>query len=80
MARAPIVTTTTADEYIFNLVQFESDASNWLSLYQECADYGMPNDNQITIKRSPGEEKLDTFTIKTGSGGKHFYFIIENGE
>ena len=55
------VTTITADEYIANLGQFESDASNWLNLYQECADYGMPNDNQITIKRSPGQKKLDTF-------------------
>ncbi len=23
------------------------------------------------------QEKLDTFTIKTGSGGRHFYFIVE---
>lgn len=81
MARAPTVTTITADEYIANLVQFESDASNWLSLYQECADYGMPNDNQITIKRSPGQEKLDTFQtegendiIKLASGLYSYMF------
>jgi hypothetical protein len=81
MARAPIVTTIKADEYIANLVQFESDASNWLSLYQDCADYGMPNDNQITIKRSPGEEKLDTFQtegendiIKLASGLYSYMF------
>ncbi len=24
------------------------------------------------------EKDFDTFTIKTGSGGKHFYFIVEN--
>jgi len=24
------------------------------------------------------EKKLDTYTIKTGSGGKHFYFIVED--
>lgn len=81
MPRAPIVTTITADEYIANMVRFESDASNWLSLYQDCADYGMPNDNQITIKRSPGEEKLDTFQtegendiIKLASGLYSYMF------
>ncbi len=81
MPRAPIVTTITADEYIANMVQFESDASNWLSLYQDCADYGMPNDNQITIKRSPGQEKLDTFQtegendiIKLASGLYSYMF------
>ena len=75
------VTTITADEYIANLGQFESDASNWLNLYQECADYGMPNDNQITIKRSPGQKKLDTFQteaendiIKLASGLYSYMF------
>ena len=24
------------------------------------------------------EKKLNTFTIKTGSGGRHFYFIVED--
>jgi len=61
MPKAITVTETTAEEYIERLTQYESDASNWLNLYQECANYGMPGDNQITIKQSPGEEKLDTF-------------------
>lgn len=26
------------------------------------------------------EKQLDTFTTKTGSGGRHFYFIVENGK
>ena len=78
---AIIVTTTTANEYIECQKELESDASNWLNLYQDCADYGMPNDNQITVKRSSGEERLDTFQteaendiIKLASGLYSYMF------
>jgi len=81
MAKALIVTKTTAIEYIERMVQFESDASNWLNLYQECADYGMPGDNQITVKQSSGEKRLDTFQtegendiIKLASGLYSYMF------
>ena len=55
------ITKPTAEEYIERMQQYESDRSNWDSLYQECADYGLPGDNQITRSQSPGEKKLDTF-------------------
>lgn len=81
MAKTVIITKTTAEEYIERMVQFESDASNWLNRYQECANYGMPGDNQITHKQSPGEKKLDTFQtegendiIKLASGLYSYMF------
>ncbi len=81
MAKALTVTTTSAQEYIDRTKKLEDDDSNWLNQYQECADYGMPNDNQITTKQSPGEEKLDTFQtegendiIKLASGLYSYMF------
>lgn len=51
----------TALEIIERMKQFESDRSNWNTQYQEVADYGLPGDNQITSKQSPGAKRPDTF-------------------
>jgi len=56
-----VATETTALEYIERMEQYEADRSNWNSLYQECADYGLPGDNQITHTQNPGEKRVDTF-------------------
>jgi len=51
----------TAESIIERMEVFEADRSNWDALWQECADYGMPGNNQITQKQSPGTKKPDTF-------------------
>ncbi len=51
----------TAESLIERITRFESDRSNWNNLYQECADWGMPANNQITSKHAKGEEKPDLF-------------------
>lgn len=35
--------------------QYESDRSNWDSQFQNCGDYGMPQNNQFTTKKAPGQ-------------------------
>jgi len=51
----------TAEEIITRMEKFEADRVNFDNQWQQCADYGMPNSNQITTKRSPGEAKPDLF-------------------
>ena len=51
----------TAEEIIQRMEQFEGDRSNWDALWQECADYGLPGDNQILRKEASGTKRLDTF-------------------
>lgn len=51
----------TAEEIITRMEKFEADRSNWDNQWQDCADYGMPNSNQITRKESPGHTKPDLF-------------------
>jgi hypothetical protein len=51
----------TAVDIIERMEQYEADRSNWDNLYQDCADYGLPGDNQITSKQNPGQQKVDTF-------------------
>jgi len=51
----------TAEEIIARMEVFEADRSNWDTLFQSCADYGMPGDNQILRKESGGTERPDTF-------------------
>lgn len=41
--------------------RFESGRVNWDSLYQECADYGMPQNNQITRTKAKGQKSIDLF-------------------
>jgi len=50
-----------AEEIIQRMERFESDRTNFDNQWQNCADYGMPNANQIVTKRSPGESKPDLF-------------------
>jgi hypothetical protein len=51
----------TAQELITRMKQFEADRSNWDSLYQDCTDYAMPNNNQVIDRKSPGQTKPDLF-------------------
>lgn len=48
-----------AQDIIKNLNQMKSERSNWDTLWQDCADYGMPGNNQITRKTSPGQRRYD---------------------
>ena len=41
--------------------RFESDRSNWDNQYQDCADYAMPQNNQIITEKSRGEPDIDLF-------------------
>ena len=50
----------TAEDIIKRMEQFEADRSNWDTSWQDCADYGLPGNNQILRKESPGTEKPDT--------------------
>lgn len=50
-----------AESIITRTEQFESGRSSWDTLWQDCADYGMPGDNQITRKESGGGVRPDTF-------------------
>lgn len=51
----------TAEEIIERMEQFEQERTNWDSLWQDCADYGMPGNNQIIRKEAPGTERIDLF-------------------
>lgn len=51
----------TAEEIIQRMKRFEADRSNFDNLYQDCTDYGMPNNNQVTRRSSSGETKPDLF-------------------
>lgn len=44
----------TAEEIIATMDEKETDRSNWDSQFQDCADYGMPQNNQFTTKKAPG--------------------------
>lgn len=50
-----------AADIIARIEAFEADRSNWDTLFQDCADYGLPGDNQILRKESGGTERPDTF-------------------
>lgn len=49
------------EELIKRMNKFEDDRSNWDSQYQDCADYAMPQNNQITRKKAKGEPEDDLF-------------------
>lgn len=53
--------TDRAEEYIKRMERKEIDRSNWDSQYQDCADYGMPQNNQITSKKAKGQTSVDLF-------------------
>lgn len=49
-------------ELIRRTKKFESDRSNWDGQWQNCADYAMPQNNQITSKKAKGQTStLDLF-------------------
>ena len=71
-------------EQIIDLVKklkTEPERSNFEAQWQECADYGLPNANQITIKSSPGSTKKDLFdttaeeSIVQASAGLYSYMF-----
>ncbi len=51
----------TAEELIIRMKKFETDRSNWDGQYQDCADYAMPQNNQIITEKSKGEPQDDLF-------------------
>lgn len=51
----------TAEQIIERMEQFEADRSNWDKQWQDCADHGLPGNNQILRKEAPGTERPDTF-------------------
>ena len=51
----------TAEEIIARQEVLEADYANWHTLWQECADYGLPGDNQITRREAPGSARPDLF-------------------
>ena len=51
----------TAEEIIRRMEQFEAGRTNFDNQWQDCADYGQPNSNQITQRYSPGQAKPDLF-------------------
>lgn len=46
-----------ADEYIKRLARLKTERHNFETLWQEVADYMMPNRDQITRKNDPGQKK-----------------------
>ena len=51
----------TVEELIKRMDRFEDDRSNWDSLFQDCADIAMPQNNQITRKKAKGQAEEDLF-------------------
>jgi len=49
------------EELIKRMDKFEDDRSNWDGQYQDCADYAMPQNNQITRRKAKGEPDDDLF-------------------
>jgi hypothetical protein len=50
-----------AQAIIARMEALESKRSNFDTLYQDCADYGMPGDNQIINRESEGQARPDTY-------------------
>ncbi len=73
-----------AEQYIKRMDKFEADRSNWDSQWQECADYGMPQNNQIIRKKARGQVEDDLFdttaeesNIQLAAGLYSFMFPTE---
>jgi len=49
------------EDLIKRMARFEEDRSNFDSQYQDCADYAMPQNNQITRKKAKGQVEDDLF-------------------
>jgi len=50
-----------AAEIIERMKTFESNRTNWDTQYQQCAEYGMPQNSQITDRHASGATKKDLF-------------------
>jgi len=51
-----------AEDIIARMEQLEQNRTNWENQWQDCADYGMPQNNQISRKKAPGSAAaLDLF-------------------
>lgn len=51
----------TAEELINRMQTMEADRSNFSSRWQDCADYGTPGNNQVTLKHAEGQERPDSY-------------------
>lgn len=51
----------TAEQLKDRFETLKSDTNNWKQLWQDCADYGMPGNSQITIRKAAGQEQQDTY-------------------
>ena len=49
------------EHIIKRMERFEQERSNWDNQYQDCADYAMPQNNQITTAKAKGQEGNDLF-------------------
>lgn len=50
-----------AEQIISYVDKLKAERSNFEAQWQECADYGMPNANQVQIKHAPGASKKGLF-------------------
>ena len=73
------------EELIQRMDRFENKRSNWDTRWQDCADYAMPQNNQIIVERSKGEPDHDLFdttaeesNIQLASGLYSFMFPTES--
>jgi hypothetical protein len=73
-------------QQIIDLVnKLGANRSNFEAQWQECADYGMPTSNQITVKSAAGHTKMDLFDttaeeciIKASAGLYSYMFPADN--
>ena len=66
MAKKVKKTSTTAEDIILRMDKMENDRSNWDNRYQECGDYVMPQNSQITTKKADGQESDKDLFDTTG--------------
>ena len=48
-------------EIIARMERFESGRANFNNQYQDCADYGMPQNNQIMTQKAKGQVEADLY-------------------
>lgn len=75
-----------AEQIVKRMENFESDRATWDNRYQDCANYGMPQNSQITVTKSPGAastiELFDTTAedsnIQLAAGLYSYMFPTDN--
>ncbi len=73
------------EDLIKRMERFENDRANWDNLYQDCGDYGMPQNSQIITVKEPGQPtEIDLFdttaeesNIQLAAGLYSFMFPTE---